>query len=411
MPLCHLRRLFHQSLPKKKAIQLFLLLLIVTKFVLWPPALAEQDNYEIEHQLHDIFSSLARHQPSAALNKIDGLLDKYPNFGLLHLLKAESLSVLAHQSTLMVEPAAMQKRRIEDLWSEAQSRLAYRPPPEGQAPESILRLSSRHEHVLIFSAAEARLFLFSNHNGVPRYLKSFYASIGHSGLGKSREGDNKTPLGVYYLLSHINKERLPSLYGDGAYPMNYPNAWDKRHGRQGSGIWLHGVVPSMYSRPPRDSRGCIVVSNVVLRALKPYIKIGSTPVVVLQKMTWLPLNIWQQRQQSMLRAFLQWQRDWESLDVHAYLGHYSSRYSSERHSYQAMLKQTIKNSKAKTYIKVDATNIDIFQYPNELELAMVVFNQNYQSNNYNVRYRKQQFWQKEDNWKIVYEGRAESVQP
>ena len=398
-------------LAKKKTAQFFLLLLAVAKSVLWLPAWAEQDQYEIERQLQDIFSSLAQYQPSTVLNKIDTLLDQYPHFGLLHLLKAETLSVLAHQPTLMVEPAAMQKRRIEGLWSEAESRLAYRPPPAGQVPESILLLSSRHEYVLIFSAAEARLFLFSNQNGVPRYLRSFYASIGHSGLGKSREGDNKTPLGVYYLLSYIDKDRLPSLYGDGAYPMNYPNAWDKRHKRQGSGIWLHGVVPGMYSRPPRDSRGCIVVSNAVLRALKPYIRLGSTPIVVLRKMTWLPLKIWEQRQQSILHVFLQWQGDWESLDVHAYLSHYSTNYSTERHSYQTMLKQTVKNSKTKTYIKVDADRVDIFQYPNELELAMVVFNQNYQSNNYNVRYRTQQFWKKESDWKIVYEGWAESAQP
>lgn len=394
-----------------KLFKIFLFLSVWMQILfLWPAWAEVKTEYGIEGRLHEAFYALSHRWPSTKLQKVDALLEDYPDFGLLHLLRAETLSALAHRPTLMTTPAAMQKRRMEGLWHETMVRLAYRPPPAEHVPEPVLLLSDKHRHMLIFSASQARLFLFANRHGVPRYIKSFYASIGYAGLGKSREGDNKTPLGIYHPVSRLNSEQLPSLYGAGAYPINYPNAWDKRRGRYGSGIWLHGVVPGMYSRPPRDSRGCIIVSNSVLEELQSYLEVGSTPIFILRDLVWLPLSAWRQRQKSFLRVFLQWQTDWESLDVDRYLSHYSRNYSTEKHAYQTMVKQTRKNAEKKTFVKVNVDAIDIFQYPGEIDLVMVVFNQDYQSNNYKLRYRKQQFWEREDDWKIVYEGRAESLQ-
>ena len=42
---------------------------------------------------------------------------------------------------------------------------------------------------------------------------------------------------------------LTDFYGTGAYPISYPNEWDKRQGRNGHGIWLHGT-PERHLQPP-----------------------------------------------------------------------------------------------------------------------------------------------------------------
>ena len=34
---------------------------------------------------------------------------------------------------------------------------------------------------------------------------------------------------------------LGMIGGDGAFPLNYPNEWDRRLNKTGSGIWLHGT--------------------------------------------------------------------------------------------------------------------------------------------------------------------------
>jgi len=122
---------------------------------------------------------------------------------------------------------------------------------------------------------------------VPILIKDFYVTIGKNGTGKYTEGDLKTPVGVYFVTGFINPKELPDLYGDGAYPIDYPNVWDQRHGRTGFGIWLHGTPSGTYSRPPRDSNGCVIVSNHDLNVLSPFIKKGIHPLSFLIRLTGL----------------------------------------------------------------------------------------------------------------------------
>ena len=100
------------------------------------------------------------------------------------------------------------------------------------------------------------MFLYKNQDGLPVYMDDFYVTIGKNGAGKIIEGDQKTPLGVYFVTRFIESGELPDLYGDGAFPINYPNIWDRRNGRTGTGIWLHGTPSTIFSRPPEDSDGC-----------------------------------------------------------------------------------------------------------------------------------------------------------
>ena len=72
-----------------------------------------------------------------------------------------------------------------------------------------------------------------------------------------------------------------------------------------------------------------------------------------------------------------------------------------------MTARTRRNARAKTFIKVGVGEIDLLMYSQMPELFVARFNQDYRSNNYNIAYRKQQFWKKENGaWKIVFEGRV-----
>jgi hypothetical protein len=73
--------------------------------------------------------------------------------------------------------------------------------------------------------SRSRLFVYANDFGRPRYVTDFYISLGKNGVEKSREGDQKTPLGVYTIIAM--KDKLPDFYGTNAYPLSYPNEWDK----------------------------------------------------------------------------------------------------------------------------------------------------------------------------------------
>ncbi len=127
--------------------------------------------------------------------------------------------------------------------------------------------------------------------GTPRYIADYYISSGKNGSQKVREGDKKTPIGVYFVTANVPREKLTDFYGRGAFPINYPNEWDKRHGRSGFGIWLHGTPSDTYSRPPRASDGCVVLSNQDLDRISATLQVGMTPVIISDGIEWIdPLD-------------------------------------------------------------------------------------------------------------------------
>jgi murein L,D-transpeptidase YafK len=233
-------------------------------------------------------------------------------------------------------------------------------------------------------------------------------TIGKNGAGKYIEGDQKTPVGVYFVTGFINPDELPDLYGDGAFPINYPNAWDQRHGRTGYGIWLHGTPSTTYSRPPRDSNGCVIVSNQDLNVLSPFITKGHTPVIISDAIDWVTKQEWQKRSVEYETFVETWRQDWESRDVNLYLRHYSKEYSGLGKDYDSWVEYKRRVNPSKKFIKVNLTDTSMFLYPGEEQLMVVTFVQDYASDNFHRKFTKRQYWRMEDDghWRIVYEGAA-----
>jgi murein L,D-transpeptidase YafK len=65
--------------------------------------------------------------------------------------------------------------------------------------------------------------------------KSFNVRLGKGGVGKSREGDGKVPLGSYAL----GKPRKSKKFGL-FIPIAYPTAQQKAQGYTGGGVGIHG---------------------------------------------------------------------------------------------------------------------------------------------------------------------------
>ena len=68
---------------------------------------------------------------------------------------------------------------------------------------------------------------------------------------------------------------------------------------------------------------------------------------------------------------------------------------------------------SKHYIKVDISDLDLFRYPDDSDLALAEFTQDYSSNNYHQVTRKQQCWHRDSDgrWRIVLEaGERASLQ-
>ena len=150
-------------------------------------------------------------------------------------------------------------------------------------------------------------------------------SIGKNGADKNTEGDKRTPVGLYFASKKLTTP-LSEFYGDGAYPLNYPNELDIHNKKTGSGIWLHGTPKDTYSRPPRASDGCVVLSNPDLRKLQPVLRAGGVPVIISDSIKWVDSNHVLKPHaniEPLNQALFNWRKDWTSQDTNQYLSNYS----------------------------------------------------------------------------------------
>ena len=266
------------------------------------------------------------------------------------------------------------------------------------------------EHALLIDSLRSRIYVFRNDNGRPLRVADFYTTIGKLGSEKAREGDQKTPLGVYRITSKVAKEKLTDFYGPGAFPINFPNDMDKRLGRTGSGIWIHGTPSDTYSRPPLASDGCVVLTNEDFQQLGKYVDPGTTPVVISPSVEWQSPSDWSSFRGAFDGYLMEWKRDWESLNMDAYLAHYSQAFEADGKSIADWASNKRRINAGKSFVKIEIQNLSMFEYStttNQPPLMMVTFDQDYKSSNNATRMKKRQYWQREDGrWKIVYEGAA-----
>jgi murein L,D-transpeptidase YafK len=389
---------------------LALLLLLAQLLTLAPASAAEArgavDARSMEAMLVNSLLSISNNKLDVALNEVDSVLKINPHFKLAQLIRGDLL--LAHARPLRDFGNSQDSARMEDFRDEARVRFRrlQEQSPSALIPKVLWQLDSQQHHVIVVDISKSTLYLYENIDGEPRYVADYYISSGKKGSEKLSEGDKKTPLGVYFIQSSLPKNKLTDFYGSAAYPLSYPNEWDRRQGRDGHGIWLHGTPSDTYSRPPRASNGCVVLPNDDLDRLGHLLQIGITPVIITNQMDWSDEQSNADRA-ALLNELEQWRNDWASKDTDTYLKHYARDFSTGSTGYSEWAKQKKQVNSGKSWIKVNLTNLSIFAYPNQPGLVVVNFEQNYESNNLNNRMKKRQYWIKHDNrWQIVYEGAA-----
>ena len=368
------------------------------------PAQAEQSTDDL---LGKVFEEIERNHLDLALVQVEALLRAKPNFRLAYLIKGDLLLARGRELKSFGNAPQGSSGRLDDLRAEALVRLrAYRDrPSKDRVPRYLMQLRADQRYAIVVDNKRSRLYLYQNENGRPRFVADYYISIGKRGGEKTREGDERTPVGVYHVTASLPRNKLSDFYGSGAFPINYPNEWDKRHGRNGSGIWLHGSPSDTYSRAPRASNGCVVLANADLDALSNKMQIGLTPVIISEQVEWLSLDDWNAERNALNAEIERWRSDWESRDTDRYLTHYSKKFSTGRESYADWAQHKRQVNKAKSWIKLGLSNFSVFRNPGKEELVVVAFDQDYRSSNLSNKMKKRQYWTKEGGkWRIIYEG-------
>lgn len=375
------------------------------------PAQVQPDNEEL---LLSSLRHLRENRVDSALQDLRTLTSQQPDFRLAQLIYADLMAARGAPLTDVGRNRAIDDKQLHGLISEAKARLLIekeKPAPD-MVPASMIQLASSQKYAIVMDTRLRRLFVFENVMGIPKLVKDYYASYGRGGVGKERQGDLKTPLGVYFVTGRFLDAQLPERYGTGALPLNYPNRWDERLGRTGNGIWVHGSPFETYSRPPEASEGCISLSNVDFTELDGLVDIRNTPVLVGYNIRWMKRSDWLAQQSSYRGLVENWRVDWESLDNDRYLSHYSTDYKNGGWDYKRFTSHKRRVNAGKKYIKVDVDQLSLFSYPDQPDLMVATFRQTYQSSNYKGDSMKRQYWVLEDDgWKIAYEGKPGRGKP
>jgi murein L,D-transpeptidase YafK len=345
----------------------------------------------------------------AALGDIDTVIRAVPNFKLAHLVRGDLLQAKARQLSGFGDAPNAPNDEISDFRDEARVRLEryLSREDEPSRPDYLWKLDASQQHAIVVDASKSRLYVYSNDNGTPRYMADYYITVGKNGSEKQKEGDKRTPLGVYFASQQLPKNKLPDFYGSAAYPLSYPNEWDRHQGKNGHGIWLHGTPSTTYSRPPRASDGCVVLTNPDISALAPILREGNIPVVITAGSAVPPDQVRAQREQ-LVKALEDWRSDWERQDTEQYLARYSQEFFSDGKDFNAWAAEKRRIQQAKTNASITLSNVSIFRYPdNRQQMAVVNFTQEFKSDRLDNRMRKRQYWLLDNGqWKILYEGAA-----
>ena len=355
-----------------------------------------------------------------AFDTVNELIRTAPNFKLAYLIRGDLLTSQGHALTGFgdsnaTDPSATtSSEQIAGLREEARTRIEYylSDKKSAQLPNLLIKLNAEQENLIVVDTAKSRLYLYKKVDGALQYVADYYVTVGKNGVGKQSQGDKRTPLGVYFAGAKLTQP-LNDIYGDAAFPLNYPNEIDQHQNKNGSGIWLHGTPSGTYSRPPRASDGCVVLSNPDLKALEPILQSGKTPVIIADKLEWLPIDQGSEQlkaqasnQAALQKAIEDWRKDWVSQDTDEYLSHYSKKffYSDGGLTQWGDYKRGIQASKQKVAIQIN--DISMFGYPGfEQPIVVVNFEQDFKSAALQNKMRKRQYWTNENNqWKIIYEG-------
>ena len=285
-----------------------------------------------EARLINVYRLIGQARLHDALAHAERLVRDFPNHRLAQLIYGDLLmaqaSGLTHFEVGKESWDPHQREALAQLELEAARRLhALRDaPPAGTVPRQILTIGTNVQNLVAVDTSRSRLYLLRRERTEWKITASRYISIGLQGAEKNRSGDQRTPLGIYHIVEKLSPDKIDSIYGAGALPINYPNEYDQRLGRSGHGIWLHGVPEKDYVRAPQASNGCIVLANDDIRDITRILEPIHTPVLISEHLEWIAPELLEAQRKTAIGLLETWYEASLSGDRSEILTHYSKQY-------------------------------------------------------------------------------------
>lgn len=203
------------------------------------------------------------------------------------------------------------------------------------------------------------LRLFNYENGALKVAFDTPVIVGKNG-DKLKEGDLKTPVGVYQLTRRF----VPSdrYLGPLAFSLSYPNLLDKAAKRNGSGIWIHGYPLDGFREDELKTKGCVAMQNDILMKFDTLIKHEKALALIYEH---TEPSVLKEQLARVFSGINSWKSAWKSSDIQAYLNFYDTnftRYDGMNFANFKAMKRAIFSRKEKK--RIEFSNFSVTPYPN-----------------------------------------------
>ena len=235
-----------------------------------------------------------------------------------------------------------------------------------------------YSNILTCDKSSSTLTLYiKDNNESYRLQKQYNAYTGKVEGDKVKEGDLKTPVGIYDITKKISK--LDSFYGPLAFVTSYPNAYDKYRGKNGSGIWIHGL-PTEQNRD-EYTKGCIAIDNPSIECLDRNIEIDKTLLIIKREESKEEIN--KATLSSILSELYSWRYSWIYNDIKSYLNYYSPEFVRyDGMSFKRFLKYKERIFQKQEKKEIIFNNVNILPYPNSSNIYKISFKEQYRSKSF-----------------------------
>lgn len=222
--------------------------------------------------------------------------------------------------------------------------------------------------------------------------QDFSAFVGKQTGDKQKEGDLKTPIGVYRLIKKL--DNVDSFYGPLAFVTSYPNTFDKIQGKNGSGIWVHGLP---YNQERDDfTKGCIAINNSNLEQLEEQIK-WTEALVYIDNSTYREVQ--KDELITLLSQLYIWKKAWKENNLDTYLSFYDQSFQRT----DGLTIEQFKQYKERVFLKDEKkqiifSKINVLPYPmaHKKNVYLISFNETYRSRSYQFDGEKELYVQLEN---------------
>jgi len=261
----------------------------------------------------------------------------------------------------------------------------------------IISPKAEPHYVILVEKASQQLFVYE-FAGEYNLVATFNCATGESHGDKQVSGDQKTPEGVYFFTRAVGERYLTATYGARAFPMNYPNLFDRKMNKGGNNIWVHGTNEEL---KVRSTNGCIVLANGDVVALEKYIKLWDTPIIIEKELKYEERDNLLHLGQLLLERVEGWSQAWSTKDLDRYFSFYASDFTWGNLDLQGWRSRKAQLNNRYQIISVQFSDIRFFR---QERMVLATAEQIYRSDRFSSAGLKHLYLvQNSEEWRILAE--------